>query len=234
MEEMNQKWGLQCLYGKAWQLKEYAESLVFGPSEESFQLFPSYFHMLERENPDIITGCRYGWETMIQILFLGVQVMYPGIRMSKYIQLHLALAPMEDEESWSWFLNQLHSVIGCPENVMFISDQHLGIKNAVEKVYKDAHQGLCNYHLGKNVKNKFKCEDVTVIFTLAANCYKVTNFNRHMNQLKLLCKPAYDSLMRLGPKKWARARSLVRQYKLMTSNIAECINPCLRHARKCQ
>ncbi|EOY00137.1 Uncharacterized protein TCM_009686 [Theobroma cacao] len=55
MEEMNCKWGLQCLYGKAWQVKEYVESLVFGPPEESFQLLPSYFHMLERENLDTVT-----------------------------------------------------------------------------------------------------------------------------------------------------------------------------------
>ncbi|EOY02955.1 Uncharacterized protein TCM_017349 [Theobroma cacao] len=38
--------------------------------------------------------------------------------------------------------------------------------------------------------------------------------------------------MRLGPERWARAPSPVRRYKLMTSNIAECINSCLRHARK--
>lgn len=68
--------------------------------------------------------------------------------------------------------------------MMFISDQHLGIENAVEKVYQDAHHGLCNYHLGGNVKNKFKCEDVVVIFTFTANCYKFVNFDRHMNKLK--------------------------------------------------
>lgn len=91
---------------------------------------------------------------------------------------------VEDEESWSWFLNQLRRAIGCLENAMFISDQHLGIKNAVEKVYKDAHHGLCNYHLGKNVKNRFKREDVAAIFTMAANCYRVADFDKHMNQLK--------------------------------------------------
>ncbi|XP_017973468.1 PREDICTED: uncharacterized protein LOC108661405 [Theobroma cacao] len=214
MEEMNRKWGLQCLYGKASQAKEYAKSLVFGLPEESFQIVPSYFHMLECENFDIVTcvttdgeqrfkycfwafrSCIWGFSAVIRpvvainatylkcrfkgILFVAVckdanEQIYP---------LAFGIGHVEDEESWSWFLNQLRRVIGCPENAMFISDQHFGIKNAVEKVYKDAHHDLCNYHLGKNVKNRFKRENVAAIFTMGANCYRVANFDRHMNQLK--------------------------------------------------
>ncbi|WRX22557.1 Transposase [Theobroma cacao] len=52
--EMRVQWGLECLYGKAWQAKEYAERLVFYPLEESFQLLPSYFYMLEQENPGTV------------------------------------------------------------------------------------------------------------------------------------------------------------------------------------
>ncbi|XP_017972557.1 PREDICTED: uncharacterized protein LOC18604681 [Theobroma cacao] len=142
--------------------------------------------------------------------------------------LAIGIGHVEDEESWSWFLNQLRRAIGCPENAMFIFYKHLGIKNVVEKVYKDAHHDLCNYHLGKNFKNRFKREDVATIFTMVANCYRVTDFDRHMNQLKQLCKPAYDILIRLGPERWALAPSPVRRYKLMTSNTTECINSCLR------
>ncbi|WRX34363.1 Transposase [Theobroma cacao] len=54
--EMRVQWGLECLYGKAWQVKEYAKRLVFGPPEESFQLLPSYFYMLEQENPGTVTA----------------------------------------------------------------------------------------------------------------------------------------------------------------------------------
>ncbi|XP_017978256.1 PREDICTED: uncharacterized protein LOC108662415 [Theobroma cacao] len=164
MEEMNRNWGLQCLYGKAWQAKEYVESFVFGPPEKSFQLLPFYFHMLERENPDIVTA-----------------VMRPVITIDA---THLK---------------------GRFKGILFVAQ--LGIRNVVEKVYKDAHHGLCNYHLRKNVKNRFKHEDVATIFTMAANFYRVTDFDRHMNQLKQLCKPAYDNLIRLGLERWAHARA---------------------------
>ncbi|XP_017985397.1 PREDICTED: uncharacterized protein LOC108663978, partial [Theobroma cacao] len=214
MEEMNRKWELRCLYGKAWQVKEYVESLMFGPSKESFQHLPSYFHMLERENPGTVTcvttdgeqrfkycfwvfgSCIRGFSAVMRpvvaidathlkgrfkgILFVVVckdanEQIYP---------LAFGIGHVEDEKSWLWFLNQLRRAIGCPENAMFIFDQHFGIKNVVEKVYKDAHHGLCNYHLGKNVKNRFKREDVAAIFTMVAKCYRVIDFDKHMNKLK--------------------------------------------------
>ncbi|XP_017978259.1 PREDICTED: uncharacterized protein LOC108662416 [Theobroma cacao] len=183
MAEMNRKWGLQCLYGKAWQAKEYAEILVFGPLEESFQLVPSYFHMLKHEIPALVVirlivaiDATHLKGRFKGILFVAVckdanEQIYP---------LAFGIGHVEDEESWLWF----------------------------------------------------KREDVAAIFTMAANCYRVIDFDRHMNQLKQLCKPTYDILMRLGLERWASARSPVRRYKLMTSNTAECINSCLRHARK--
>ncbi|EOY16500.1 Uncharacterized protein TCM_035290 [Theobroma cacao] len=105
-------------------------------------------------------------------------------------------------------------------------------RNAVEKVYLDVHNGLCKYHLGKKVKNRFKHEDIVAIFTLVANSYREGDFNEHMNQLNQICKDGYDHLMKLFPKRWARAWSPVRCYKLMTLNIVKCINLCLRWARK--
>lgn len=38
--------------------------------------------------------------------------------------------------------------------------------------------------------------------------------------------------MRIGPKRWACERSLIRRYQFMTSNIAKCVNLCLKHVRK--
>ncbi|KAK3225677.1 hypothetical protein Dsin_005539 [Dipteronia sinensis] len=45
---------------------------------------------------------------------------------------------VEDEMSWSWFLNELKNAIGSSKDWMIISDRHLGIKAAMEKVYPNA------------------------------------------------------------------------------------------------
>ncbi|XP_017972536.1 PREDICTED: uncharacterized protein LOC108661153 [Theobroma cacao] len=190
-------WGLECLYGKAWQAKEYAKKLVFGPPEESFQLLPSYFYMLEQENPDTITTvatdvverfkyCFWSYETCIRgfrdvmrlmvtidvthlkskfkgVLFIAVckdanKCVYPIV---------FGIGHVEDKDSWTWFLSKLRDAVGCPENIRFISNQHLSIKKTIQNAYPETHHGLCGYHLKKNFKNKFKHDDVSMIFNLA-------------------------------------------------------------------
>lgn len=74
---------------------------------------------------------------------------------------------VEDEDSWTWFLSKLHDAVGCPKNTMFISDKHLGIKKVIQNAYPEVHHDLCGYHLQKNFKNKFKRDEVSMIFALA-------------------------------------------------------------------
>ncbi|WRX12116.1 Transposase [Theobroma cacao] len=88
---------------------------------------------------------------------------------------------VEDEDSWTWYLSKLHYVVSCPKNTMFISNQHLDIKKAIQNAFSEAHHSLCSYHLKKNFKNKFKHDDVSMIFTHAEDCYKVFDFNKHMD-----------------------------------------------------
>ncbi|EOY08806.1 Uncharacterized protein TCM_024013 [Theobroma cacao] len=38
--------------------------------------------------------------------------------------------------------------------------------------------------------------------------------------------------MRIGLEKWVHACSPTRRYQLMTSNIVECVNSCLKHTRQ--
>ncbi|XP_017973139.1 PREDICTED: uncharacterized protein LOC108661376 [Theobroma cacao] len=260
--KMRVQWGLKCLYGKAWQAKEYVERLVFGPSEESFQLLPSYFYMLEQENPSIVTAVATDEEERFKYYFWSYGAYIQGFRdvMRLIVAIdatHLkgrfkgvlfvvvckdanecvypiafGIGHVEDKDSWTWFLSKLRDAVGCPENTMFISDQHLGIKKAIQNAYPEAHHGLCGYHLKKNFENKFKHDDVCMLFTFARDCYKVADFNRHMNQIQQIHPRAHADLMRIRLEKWARACSPVRRYQMMISNIAECVNSCLKHARQ--
>ncbi|XP_017972972.1 PREDICTED: uncharacterized protein LOC108661351 [Theobroma cacao] len=140
MEEMNRKWGLQCLYGKAWQAKEYAESLVFGPPRRVLQTPPLIFPYVETAviRYVVVINATHLNGKFKSILFVAICKDVNG----QIYPVAFGISHVKDKESWSWFLNQLRRAIGCPENAMFISDQHLSIKNAIEKVYKDAHHNL--------------------------------------------------------------------------------------------
>ncbi|XP_021293380.1 uncharacterized protein LOC110423491 [Herrania umbratica] len=214
IDEMRVQWGLECLYGKAWQAKEYAKMLVFGPPEESFQLLPSYFYMLEKENPDTVIAVTTDEAKRFKYCFWSYRAYIRGFRDVMHLTVvidatHLkgrfkgvlfvvvcnnenecvypvafGIDHVEDKYSWTWFLSKLRDAIGCLENTIFISDQHLGIKKVIRNAYPEVHHGLCGYHLKKNFKNNFKRDDLSMIFTLAQDCYKVSDFNRHMNHIQ--------------------------------------------------
>ncbi|KAK3199077.1 hypothetical protein Dsin_022492 [Dipteronia sinensis] len=146
--------------------------------------------------------------------------------------LAFGIGHKENRESWTWFLRRVHKCIDCLTDCMFIFDQHKGIKKAMRIVYPDAPHGLCVFHLTMNLKNTFKREDVTGIFKRAYKIYRESEFNEEMSELMRMHPNAYNNLMTIGPARWSRAYSPVRRYFMMTSNIAECINSCLRHARQ--
>ncbi|EOY04402.1 Uncharacterized protein TCM_019664 [Theobroma cacao] len=64
----------------AWQAKEYAERLVFDPPEESFQLLPSYFYMLEQENPSTVTVVATAEEKRFKYCFWSYGACILGFR----------------------------------------------------------------------------------------------------------------------------------------------------------
>ncbi|KAK4833882.1 hypothetical protein QYF36_012803 [Acer negundo] len=66
---------------------------------------------------------------------------------------------------------------------MFISDQHKGIKKAIQIMYPDAPYGLCVFHMTMNVKNTFKRDDVAGIFKHAYKIYRESEFNEEMSEL---------------------------------------------------
>ncbi|KAK3198484.1 hypothetical protein Dsin_021899 [Dipteronia sinensis] len=146
--------------------------------------------------------------------------------------LAFGIGHKENRESWTWFLRRVRKCIDCPTDCMFISDQHKGIKKAMGIVYPDAPHSLCVFHLTMNLKNTFKREDVTGIFKRAYQIYRESEFNEEMSELIRVHPNAYNDLMTIGTVRWSRAYSPVRRYFMMTSNIAECINSCLRHARQ--
>ncbi|KAI9159772.1 hypothetical protein LWI28_001784 [Acer negundo] len=66
----------------------------------------------------------------------------------------------------------------------------------------------------------------------AARTYSEFNYNRHMEELHRLHKGAFEYAIATGPHKWSRVHCPQRRYRLMTTNVAECINSCLQFARQ--
>ncbi|KAK3224585.1 hypothetical protein Dsin_004447 [Dipteronia sinensis] len=66
----------------------------------------------------------------------------------------------------------------------------------------------------------------------AARSCSEFDYNRHMKELCNLHKDAFNYVIVAGPHKWSRVHYPQRRYKLMTTNVAEYINSCLKFAQQ--
>ena len=55
-------------YYKVWRGRKYTQSLIWGSPEESFYMLPSYFYMLEKVNPSIVTHIEVDRENRFKYL----------------------------------------------------------------------------------------------------------------------------------------------------------------------
>ena len=82
------------------------------------------------------------------------------------------------------------------------------------------------------MKKRFHRKDVAKIMDNAARSYSEIEYDRHMEELRKLHKAAFDYAIDAGPHKWSRVHCPQRRYRVMTTNVAECINSCLKFARQ--
>ncbi|KAL5561311.1 hypothetical protein UlMin_031058 [Ulmus minor] len=148
---------------------------------------------------------------------------------------HIAWGVVDSErdESWSWFLLQLKDVIGELDGLVFISDRHPSIQKGVATVFPQVTYGACYWHVGQNLKNRFKSKDANTIFNQAAEAYKLSEFSAKFAKLKRRFPHAHDYLSnQVGVEKWTRAMFLGKRYNIMTTNIVEALNSTLKRARE--
>ncbi|KAK2661775.1 hypothetical protein Ddye_000349 [Dipteronia dyeriana] len=79
---------------------------------------------------------------------------------------------------------------------------------------------------------QFHRKEVAAIMDKAARAYTEFEYNWHMEELRNLHQNAYDYVIDIGPYKWSRVHCTERRYRVMTTNVAECINSFLKFARQ--
>lgn len=71
-------------------------------------------------------------DTFMKTKFTGVLLTSIGVDTDNQIlPIAFAYVEAENNSSWSWFLDLLHRTIGLKDNLIFTSDDHLGIINGL-------------------------------------------------------------------------------------------------------
>ncbi|XP_016651065.1 PREDICTED: uncharacterized protein LOC107881569 [Prunus mume] len=146
--------------------------------------------------------------------------------------LAFGVGDSKNDASWNWFLTKLRGAIGHIDDLVFISDRHESIRKAISTIFPNAHHGACIFHISQNLKNHFKHGRAHSLYFRAAKAYRILEFDCHMVQIYNVDPHLGNYLHAAGYEKWAHAYFNGKRYNLMTTNIAECLNPIIRDARK--
>ncbi|KAK2648368.1 hypothetical protein Ddye_015857 [Dipteronia dyeriana] len=138
----------------------------------------------------------------------------------------------ENNLSWEWFLDCLKDSHGYIDNLVFISDQHASIEAGISKRIPDATHTICCWYFSENMKKRFHRKDVAAIMDKTTTSYTELKYNLHMEELRNLHQNAFNYVVDVGSHKWSRIHCPERTYMVMPTNVAECLNLCLKFARQ--
>ncbi|KAK3221863.1 hypothetical protein Dsin_008888 [Dipteronia sinensis] len=164
---------------------------------------------------------RFGGTMFVATAQDGNEQVYP---------IALRYGDSENNLSWEWFLDCLKGALGHIDDLVFISDRYASIEIGFSKVFSYATHNICCMHFAENVKKRFHIKDITAIMDKAARAYTELKYNRYMGELRNLHNNAFDYVEAAGPYKWSRVHCPQRRYRVMTTNVAECIHSCLKFA----
>ncbi|XP_004244821.1 uncharacterized protein [Solanum lycopersicum] len=140
----------------------------------------------------------------------------------------------ENDCSWTWFFQQFKNAFGEREKMCIVSDRNESIKKGVSIVYPTIPHFACIWHLWKNVCSNFRRSRTILsdLFYSMAKAYRKNDFEKLMAKLDKIDGRVKKYLQDAGYERWARSHATVNRGRMMTSNIAECINGCLVDARQ--
>lgn len=127
---------------------------------------------------------------------------------------------------------RLKVAIGVPEELVFVTDRHKSIENAISIVFPSASHGICVYHLLNNLKSRYKFVGKDDLFNKCCRAYLVTEFHYYFRQIEEMQRSVADYLREKKFERWARAFFVRKRFNIMTSNISESLNSALRFARE--
>lgn len=90
---------------------------------------------------------KYKGIMLVDVAMDGNNQMYP---------LTYAIIENEIDRLWKWFMTNLKAAIGDCHSLVFVSNWHQTITNAVDVVFLTSYHELCTYHLKRNVDSNFK------------------------------------------------------------------------------
>ena len=132
---------------------------------------------------------------------------------------------VESEESWVWFLQQLHNIIGTPSGLVIHTYACKGLETAVEIVFPGVEYRECMRHLAQNFKKKFKGKVYDENLWPASYTCSLRKHEHHLRVLYAHNHLVKEYMDEHHGKLWSRRKfSEIYKVDYVTNNLAECFN----------
>ena len=125
----------------------------------------------------------------------------------------------------------MHNAIGHIDDLFVISNRHGSIEKAIHKVFSHVRHGVYTYHVGQNLKTKFKNPTIHKLFHDATHVYRVSKFNFIFGQLEMIDPRVARYFTDIGVDRWARSYSTRKRYNIMMTRIVKSLNAMLKHTK---
>ena len=139
--------------------------------------------------------------------------------------LAFGVVDAENEESWMWFLTELHKALeintGSMPWITFLSTGQKGIADAVKRKFPNSFHPYCMCYLSESIGKEFKNSRLVHLLWKAACSTTTVEFKEKMAELEEVSSEAAKWLQQFQPSRWALVYSEETRYGLLSSNIEE-------------
>ncbi|KAK7368888.1 hypothetical protein VNO80_10921 [Phaseolus coccineus] len=139
--------------------------------------------------------------------------------------LAFGVVDVENDESWTWFLSELHGVLEgnteyMPEFI-FLSDGQKGITDAVRSKFPSSSPAFCMRYLTESIGKEFKNSRLVHLLWKAAYATTSIAFKEKIAEIEEVSPEAAKWLQHFDPSQWALVHFKGTRFGHLSSNIDE-------------
>lgn len=140
----------------------------------------------------------------------------------------------ENDESWMWFLSELHKLLDTNTENMprltILSDRQKSIVDGVESNFPTAFHGFCMLHLSESFRKEFNDSLLSELLWEAANALTVMEFDSKVLEMEEISQDAAFWVRKVPPHLWANSYFEGSRLGNLTANIVESLNSWILEA----
>lgn len=202
-----------------------AEVFTTGPDNRFHRLFISFYASIY----GFVNGC-------LPIVGLGglqLKSKYLGTLLSAtsfdadggLFPLAFGVVDVENEESWMWFLSELHKALEMnteriPE-LTFLSHGQKSIADAVKRKFPGSFHAICLRHLTESLGKEFRNSRLVQLLWKSAYSTTILGFKEKIAEIQEVSPEAAKWIQEHPPYEWALVHFEGKRYGHLSSNIDE-------------